>query len=1340
MWLGARCSPYVGKSIETQWDYTTAGLRKQISNTTTYNWFDNQNTSQLPPSTQPSPPGEITHGNLVRVQIEYGDGSSEVSVNNYTSNTSGGKWHIGRLQNASVTHHLPGKSSITKSSSFTYDPDTGFLKQEVSEPSHAMLELVTDYQYDGYGNITNKIVSGANIATRNIQGSVYDSRGRFVVETRNALNHKETIEEYDQQLGLVRRKKGPNNLPTSWLYDDLGRTILETRADDTTTTTSYDWTVTNAYVTLTFTDPDNTNQTLQVDSAYKITTTSSGASTSTVWFDRKGQEIRSQTTGSDGRTILKDIVYNRLGQTEAVSDPYFENDSVYYTRTTYDHLERPRTVTLPDGTINEYVYDGLVAKVIVDSNLRTSGPTPKHQVSSTEKNERGQVMKVTDSLNKTLQYEYHADGNLHKTIAPGNIVTEMIYDLHGNKIWQNDPDMGEWSYAYNALGQLVSQTDAKNQTTTMQYDQLGRMYERIAPDGTGKWFFDNTGEGGKLGVLHREELYDGTGTNLVYRKTYAYDLLGRPLFDLMNYDGKWYYNYTRYDEFSRVKEIHRFWRPQSVIQSGNQLDHHWNSFGTINTYDSIGTILEVRDTKDHVWWSHNAADYDARGNIRQFKLGNNITTVQVYDELTGHIQSIKSHHGTDTANVALYSTYGFNRIGNLTSRQNASLLLTETFTYDELNRLRETRLGANLESEVTYDNSSLGNRIASKTGIGSYTYGQNGAGPHAVTSAGGISYLYDANGNLENRTQGGTNTTAITWMSFNKPLQIDTDAANLLGSEKYSEFTYDVNHGRITQITRNGSSLKKKIYIGGMEQEEVSSDLQNPVWANTETRIFISTPSGVIGVHVQDASEQITRKYFHHDHLGSVIAVSAEKVGGNDAQILEEYSYDPWGNRRNPATWTPFADLGAATANLETDRGFTGHEMLDNVELVHMNGRIYDPVIGTFLSADSFIQSPFNLQNYNRYSYVLNNPLTLTDPSGHFFGLIGAFLGAIWGTVSTAIVTVGVATWEIGAFLLGNPLYAGMTLGAISGGLSGGGWNSVFMGAFMGAVGANLAAAVGAGFNGVTIFGSPLLTEVCRAAAHGVAQGGLAEVSGGEFEAGLYAGAFSSAVGSLMQLESLKAYTGNIVTSTAIAAVVGGTASEMGGGKFINGAITGAFINMFNHSAHNRVDRVVSGDTRTFSEKFYEWTNGVSVDDALTLYNKKNPDNPLSLDQLEAMFTDPSVAEKMMTDNYEMHGYDAAKGHLRGILNAMAPRTEAGAIAAGFKKLPWYKSWYHNPWYNKFQNAKYVSQSGHMEGVYRNGAWVSDPKFIATFNIFGPQNAGAHIAADVNPYNHWGMN
>lgn len=106
--------------------------------------------------------------------------------------------------------------------------------------------------------------------------------------------------------------------------------------------------------------------------------------------------------------------------------------------------------------------------------------------------------------------------------------------------------------------------------------------------------------------------------------------------------------------------------------------------------------------------------------------------------------------------------------------------------------------------------------------------------------------------------------------------------------------------------------------------------------------------------------------------------------------MLEEYNYDPClvrrsfakaeGRRRNITNWS-YSNIPTPTY---TQHGFTGHEHLDMFNLIHMNGRIYDAEIARFLSPDPYIQDPYNLLNYNRYSYCLNNPLKYTDPSGYW--------------------------------------------------------------------------------------------------------------------------------------------------------------------------------------------------------------------------------------------------------------------------------------------------------------------------------------------------------------------
>ena len=163
-------------------------------------------------------------------------------------------------------------------------------------------------------------------------------------------------------------------------------------------------------------------------------------------------------------------------------------------------------------------------------------------------------------------------------------------------------------------------------------------------------------------------------------------------------------------------------------------------------------------------------------------------------------------------------------------------------------------------------------------------------------------------------------------------------------------------------------------------------------WSMDYCRIYVDTPAGKIGIYQEEGSTNgtgtVTRSYIHKDHLGSVIATS------DGTTNMTFYSYDAWGQQRDPDDWSPLADPITDNSELITDRGYTGHEMLSGLDLIHMNGRIYDPVIGRMISPDPLIQEPNNLQSFNRYSYVMNRPLSLSDPSGFVASGLEMVLGS----------------------------------------------------------------------------------------------------------------------------------------------------------------------------------------------------------------------------------------------------------------------------------------------------------------------------------------------------------
>lgn len=150
------------------------------------------------------------------------------------------------------------------------------------------------------------------------------------------------------------------------------------------------------------------------------------------------------------------------------------------------------------------------------------------------------------------------------------------------------------------------------------------------------------------------------------------------------------------------------------------------------------------------------------------------------------------------------------------------------------------------------------------------------------------------------------------------------------------------------------------------------------------------------------------------------------KNGSNPA---DEYSFDAWGRRRDKDDWTYTL---ASEPALFADRGFTAHEYLADFKLYNMNGRMYDPVVGRFLSPDPYVLGGDFTQGFNRYSYALNNPLVYVDPNGEFplAFVIGAIVGAYLGGAAT-----NDWQWNPGKWDYGDP---GTYFGIIGGGLAGG--------------------------------------------------------------------------------------------------------------------------------------------------------------------------------------------------------------------------------------------------------------------------------------------------------------
>ena len=649
-----------------------------------------------------------------------------------------------------------------------------------------------------------------------------------------------------------------------------------------------------------------------------------------------------------------------------------------------------------------------------------------------------------------------------------------------------------------------------------------------ATEGVSSWRYDTAQYG-------RGQLAGATSvltTGLVlYDQGYSYDSLGRGSRTTTTIAGQAHHEQMTYDQYGRLFQVFDAAR-SSASFTDNGIERHYNSAGYLSRVTdaayAAGYPLEV--------YSEVLA-MNARGQVTRDRLGQGVVRNASYENDTGLLSNLNAGVGpTNYQNLTLT----WDQIGNLTRRTQTgnSRNLAERFTYDGLNRLHTSTVTGQSAVTVNYD--AKGN-ILSKTGVtGTWQYGGNGAGPHAVTRAGDATYRYDANGN--NIHGDGR---SLTYYTFDKPKSI------IKGNHKV-EFEYGPDRSRYYRKDTDTSTnrVTQTYYIGNVEK--VSNPDGSQAWKRYLGNVIIEHKRNSAGVEVH-------KKAFYSlkDHLGS-LNVLLEKRGSTFV-LKDTLEFDPWGQRR-AVNWSLMAQsaiagqyfhntsisnaLGSAAYQSVTSRGFTGHEMLDEVGIIHMNGRIYDPKLGRFLQADSAIDGVSSTQGYNRYSYVHNNPLNAIDPSGHFslrkyVGLIVAVIGGIFCPPCLAF------GWQ--AFALGA--FAGAA-GAIANGAD------ILAGALLGGV-SGLAFA---GVNGVE-FGTGFGAELAQFASFGAVGGVTAVLAGGKFGHGFIAAGAGGTVGGKIGDIGGSGTLGPAIRTVA-RTILGGTISKLTGGKFANGAGAAAFASL----------------------------------------------------------------------------------------------------------------------------------------------------------------------------------
>jgi RHS repeat-associated protein len=840
-------------------------------------------------------------------------------------------WCLGRpgkIEQINSSNRTFG-TELTRTSSVAWDVNLCRPTSTTVEPGIA-LAVTTAIGYDAFGNVNSTTVSGSDFTTRSsssFYGDAATSSGQFPLTITNALGHVTDL-TWNYNLAVPIDFKDPNDLFTGWQYDAYGRRTQEDRPDGTFTTFAYVLCPTGCgpLVRMYINQTEYSSGAELIGRQYLFFDQ----------FDRGVFESVLRTAGGNYTATSRtfDSLGRNVSESIPVSTPAEWTGEV---TTTYDILDRPIAISRPKSD----TIATLQTTTISYEGLTTRVTDPQDKNSWKVTNAIGQLARSKDHDGNYQSFDYDPFGNPKQvTNSLGNTLQSSTYNIRGMLTQRTDMEMGTWNFTPNALGETISQTDAENRTTLFSFDKLGRLISRTdhgaAPT---YWTWDSYN-----GTTTRGRLMRVAATSPNYSETYEFDSLSRLSRTTISADTNYQIDYS-YNDFSALDTLTY---PTSTSGFRLKLKYAY----------AYGRLTQVRECADSpctsfgtTYWTGNA--FSALEQVTSETLGNGLSSNRPIDKATGLPKSIQTGvaGGSGVQNLA----YEWDLVGNLKKRiDNNQSGLTEEFFYDNLYRLDESRRNGTKNQDLAYD--ALGN-ITSKMDVGNYTY--HASKKHQlVSTSNGWSFGYDNNGNMTSG-RGAT----ITWTTFNRPLTI-TNGGNV------STFSYapDRQYWK-QQSTYAAGGESTSIYIGGILEKVTTggnADFRHMIRAGNSTIIVSRKVGGTNSV-----------SYLTSDHLGSSSAIT-----NSSGALLVNSSFDAFGKRRG-ANWsgTPSAaDLTTIAAT--TRRGYTEHSMLDNLNLTHMNGRVYDQMLGRFLSADPFIPEPLNTQSYNRYSYVFNNPLSFTDPSG----------------------------------------------------------------------------------------------------------------------------------------------------------------------------------------------------------------------------------------------------------------------------------------------------------------------------------------------------------------------
>lgn len=762
----------------------------------------------------------------------------------------------------------------------------------------------------------------------------YDSKGNMLTETEHGMQKLYT---YDAKLGTLTSctlKADNQNRISSYEYDDAR--YIKKNTDPVGLIAQC---LQDAFGNpLSETTPDGRTTTHQYDEFGRLKKSLSHEQVPTeyryVWTDHS-------LTGASASQYRLQQLYDGVLNTETTVDCHGRTvlqsqlqpgNKWTHLRTSYNSSGQPTKeetlcgsgTTLTPLATTTYTYDSYL-RPMQENHRSADGTALNKQVYYTYDKQTETRRTVTDKENtETLVYD--AKWNLiSHTDAAGT--TQYTYDAADHVIAVASPGY-PMTATYNAYGLCTGVSNAAAGTTSYTYNGFDELATRKdANNNVTTYTYDLAGRITKVADGDRTLTYSYNSKGQLasegvagHQSAYTYTPAGLLQREVKTIKDQTLTKSYTYDAKGRLLT---YTSPSGLVQK--------------SAYDAAHNLISITDnaTSTKLW---EAKSYNDQGLLSADVNCGNKQTTYTYDQMGRY---------TGISNALATFSYQYNRGGLLTQRTEkfSGSGLTETFAYDAGEALISATLTGKTPVTVAYNN---GRAIKAKSDIGSYAYTAAGA---PLTSVAPVT-------------------------AYSAPAQqLSYHKNNLPGSIAQGGYTrtyeYAANDQRgYSVLTTSSPALPfaagKRYYFDDFER-----NINTANGAITDLDYIFADGRPVALVRTTGGSK--TCYGVMTDRLGSLMSLYTT------AGITQKFSYDAWGNRRNPLTGAALSSAELASANSITTRGYTGHEHIDEFALINMNARIYDAKLGMFISVDPQAGNYFGTYPY---AYCGGDPLNRVDLTG----------------------------------------------------------------------------------------------------------------------------------------------------------------------------------------------------------------------------------------------------------------------------------------------------------------------------------------------------------------------